>query len=241
MRVNIERTANPVWYRLLHWPIWIWVFFILPGHLTQALFHHGGDRRHLAWLTSVILATGVRGLKGRLPGVEGRPYVTHFGEDKPNLGYRVVCYTAAWIDLLVPYTINAVGLGIAAASGRWLLPELWGWLYLPLALLVVCLAWADRVPRARRSTWNEGAERAWFYGALWTVLPTQLVGWGAWRLANALAVDGIALARWRLGCFIATSLLFGVAAWRGKLPRAAPYRAAGPQTAQPELCAASAR
>lgn len=34
------RTRNTRLYRLAHWPIWIWVFFLAPGPLTFSLFAH---------------------------------------------------------------------------------------------------------------------------------------------------------------------------------------------------------
>ena len=35
------RTRNKGYYRVLHWPIWIFVFFIAPGPLTFDLFERG--------------------------------------------------------------------------------------------------------------------------------------------------------------------------------------------------------
>jgi hypothetical protein len=69
------RAHNKKLYRLAHWPIWIWVFFLLPGPLVFNLFDHGGDWRNWLWLVCVMLATGLAGLKGKLPGVEPRPYI----------------------------------------------------------------------------------------------------------------------------------------------------------------------
>ena len=34
------RERNTRLYRLAHWPIWIWVFFLAPGPLTFDLFAH---------------------------------------------------------------------------------------------------------------------------------------------------------------------------------------------------------
>lgn len=39
------RTQNKINYRLAHWPIWIWVFFISSGPLTFDLFENGFDER----------------------------------------------------------------------------------------------------------------------------------------------------------------------------------------------------
>ncbi|MXY17213.1 MAG: hypothetical protein F4Y57_09525, partial [Acidobacteria bacterium] len=69
------RERNKISYRLAHWPIWIWVGFIIPAPLTFDLFESGFDGRMAAWLGVVMLATGVAGLRGRLPGVEPRPYI----------------------------------------------------------------------------------------------------------------------------------------------------------------------
>ncbi len=77
-----------------------------------------------------------------------------------TLRYRVVCYTAAWIDLIVPYALNLIGLIVASVNGRWLLKELYQYGYYPLALAVVLATVFDWTPRARRDTFGEGVERA---------------------------------------------------------------------------------
>jgi hypothetical protein len=225
MKKVVERERNKKYYRVLHLPIWIWVFFILPGHLTYALYVHGPDRRHGFWLAAVLAACVWRGLAGRLPGVESQPYIVYYGVDQPNLPYRVVCYTAAWIDILVPQALNLAGLVFAAFTGRWILAQLYAWLYYPLALAVVAGTAFDWTPRARRSTRNEGAERAWFYVAVWSVVPTQVAAWGAWRLGGGLGLQALALSQLRLLVFAAVTMIFlslGIAA---RLPRTRRYHA----------------
>ena len=59
------RTFNKPWYRLAHWPIWIFVFFIVPGPLTFDLLERGFDVRMAAWLGVVLLGTGIAGWRGR--------------------------------------------------------------------------------------------------------------------------------------------------------------------------------
>src|SRR3954468_4070834 len=86
------RTFNKKIYRVSHWPIWIWVFFLAPGPLTFDLFEHGPDSRNMAWLLFVMAVTGIAGLFGKLPGVEPQPYILRFTEDKPNPFYRRFCY-----------------------------------------------------------------------------------------------------------------------------------------------------
>ena len=83
------RDRNKPLYRLAHWPIWIFVFFIVPGPSTFQLFEHGFDRPRLIWLGLVILGTGIAALRGRLPGVEPRPYIIRFVEDNWLSGQRI--------------------------------------------------------------------------------------------------------------------------------------------------------
>lgn len=225
MKRIVEREKNKLYYRALHLPIWIWVFFILPGHLTYMLYLHGPNRRHGIWLIIVSVVCVWRGIAGRLPGVEPQPYVRYYGADQPNLPYRVVCYTAAWIDLVVPFALNLIGLILAVLMGRWLLAELYTFLYYPLALAVTVVAYLDWLPRARRDTRNEGAEKGWFYVAIWMVVPTQVAAWGAWRLGSRLDMTSYELDCLRLTVFIlvgAVLLLLGV---RGKLPRTSRFNA----------------
>ena len=84
------REFNKPHYRLAHWPIWIFVFFLAPGPLVFQLFAYGFHGWMGWWLAAVLAGTGVAGLAGRLPGVEPRPYIIRFTEDKPNPLYRRV-------------------------------------------------------------------------------------------------------------------------------------------------------
>jgi hypothetical protein len=212
MKKVVEREKNKIYYRVLHLPIWLWVFFVLPGHLTYALYLHGPDRRHGVWLGLVFAVCTWRGLAGRLPG-----------EDKPNLPYRVVCYTSAWIALIVPFVLNLFGLLYASASGQWIFDGLWRWLYYPLALSVAAATCLDRTPRACRSTINEGAEKAWFYLAIWYVVPAQVAAWGAWRLGGRLGLSVLPLARFRLAAFLLVAGIFFLLGLKAKLPRTRRY------------------
>src|SRR6516162_5316859 len=69
------RVRNKTYYRVLHWPIWIWVFFLAPGPLTFSLFAHGFSRYNSLWLAAVLIGTGIAGMYGQLPGVEPAPYI----------------------------------------------------------------------------------------------------------------------------------------------------------------------
>jgi hypothetical protein len=215
----VTRESNKGYYRVLHVPIWIWVFFILPGHLTYSLYVNGPDRRHWIWLAVVAAVCVRRGFAGRLPGVEPRPYVTHYGMDQPNVPYRVVCYTAAWIDLLLPFAFNFVGLIWAAATGRWLMAEMYTYWYYPLALAVVLATLLDRVPRTRRSTAGEGVEKGWFYVAIWTVVPAQIAAWAAWRLGGRLHLEQPGLNYLRLSVFLFFAAALFYLGLRERLPR----------------------
>ncbi len=227
MKKVVERERNKNYYRVFHLPIWLWVFFILPGNLTYELYLHGPNRWHGYWLGIVAMICAWRGLAGRLPGVEPCPYITHYGMDQPNLAYRVVCYTAAWIDICVPFMLNLIGLVIATVTGRWIIGDLYAKLYYPLALAVVAATAMNLTPRARRSTIGEGAEKAWFYVGIWTVVPAQVAAWGAWRLGGRLGLLPLALNRFRLAVFLAVTAAFCFAGLVGRLPRTTRYYASG--------------
>jgi hypothetical protein len=223
MKKVVQRERNKGYYRLLHVPIWVFVFFILPGHLTFALFTRGFDRRHAFWLAAVLAVCAWRGWVGRLPGVEFKPYVTHYGVSQPNLWYRVVCYTAAWVDLLVPFALNVIGVAIAAVNGHWEIARLYEWLYYPLALLIVLATALNFTPRARRTTLNEGAERAWFYVAIWVVAPTQTLSWLVWRNGARLGLFGEELGRANLLAVLLVGGTLFFLGLRGILPRTARF------------------
>ena len=223
MKKVVERQRNKIYYRILHVPLWIWVFWVLPGHLTADLYAHGPDLRHWIWLAFVIAACAWRGFLGRLPGVEPAPYITHYGEEKPNLWYRVVCYTAAWIDLLVPFTLNFAGLLINLFTGRWIIGALYPKFYYILAGVIVLATALDFTPRARRSTSKEGAEKAWFYVAVWMVVPTQIAAWGMWRLGRYFALPTSNLDALRLLTFLVVASTFFALGFLGRLPRTQRY------------------
>ncbi|HEY2115569.1 MAG TPA: hypothetical protein VGJ51_10780, partial [Candidatus Angelobacter sp.] len=136
---------------------------------------------------------------------------------------RVVCYTAAWIDLLVPFTINLVGLVINFFTGRWIINDLFAKLYYPLAAAVVLATVVDLTPRTRRSTRGEGAEKGWFYVAIWTVVPTQLAGWAMWRLGKYFDLSPASLGQVRLATFLIVAGGFFALGLLGKLPRTERY------------------
>src|SRR5918912_4499318 len=131
------RERNKKVYRIAHWPIWIWVFFLAPGPLTFDLFAKGPSVRNMAWLIAVMIGTGIAGFRGQLPGVEPRPYILRFCEDKPNPLYRRVCYTFAWNALINFALLNLAGLIVASVSAKWMLKQIYSMAYFPtLAALV---------------------------------------------------------------------------------------------------------
>ncbi len=150
------RERNKVRYRLAHWPIWIWVFFIAPGPLTFDLFEHGFDWRMGTWLSIVLIATGIAGLSGKLPGVEPKPYILRFTEDRPNPLYRRICYTFAWSAVAVFAILNLAGLVIAIVADKWYLRQIYLYGYFPLALAIWTAGALGRLPRVMSSTKGEG-------------------------------------------------------------------------------------
>ena len=212
------RARNTALYRLAHWPIWIWVFFLAPGPLTFDLFAHGFDGRMGAWLAAVVAGTGVAGLRGRLPGVEPRPYIIRFTEDRPNPLYRRVCYTFAWSAVLSFALLNLSGLVWAVGTGAWQMPAIYEAGYFPLAGTVWLLGAVGRLPRVKASTRGEGHERRFFYGSLWAVCLAQPALWLLWGIAPLTAPGNVL----KLVVFVTLLGLVGWMAYRGMLPRTRP-------------------
>ena len=209
------RDRNKTTYRLAHWPIWIWVFFLAPGPLTFHLFAYGFNVWMAAWLGAVLIGTGIAGLRGKLPGVEPRPYIIRFTEDKPNPLYRRVCYTFAWSALLTYALLNAAGLVDALINGHWRLRQIYEAAYFPLAITIWILGAAALLPRVKASTKGEGHERRYFYGSVWAVCFAQPVLGVLWKtLPRGRTTDAIELIVF-VGILVATGLL----ARRGVLPR----------------------
>jgi uncharacterized membrane protein YqjE len=212
------RERNTGLYRLAHWPIWIWVFFLAPGPLTFNLFARGFARGNLAWLAVVLAGTGVAGLRGRLPGVETRPYILRFDEDKPNPLYRRVCYTFAWSAVVSFALMNLMGLVIALVSGVWYMKQIYWYAYFPVCGTVLALGAMGVLPRVRRSTKGEGTERRYFYGSVWAVTVAQALLLVMWKVLPQTRATTVL----KLVAFVAALVGMGVAAYRGALPRTRP-------------------
>jgi hypothetical protein len=209
------RERNKVHYRVSHWPIWIFVFFLAPGPLIFDLFERGFDRRMILWLGAVVAGTGIAGLRGRLPGVEPKPYILRFTEDRPNPLYRRICYTVAWGDLLSFAVLNLAGLGYAVVTGIWHLRQIYEHAYFPLAILVWILGALGKLPRVGFSTRGEGTERRYFYGAVWAVCAAEPVLGLMWKtLPRSRAADVV-----KLVVFVGILAGMGALARRGALPR----------------------
>ncbi len=176
------RTRNKLHYRVNHWPIWIFVFFIAPGPLTFDLFERGFDERLLAWLGMVLLGTGIAGLAGKLPGCEPAPYIIRFTEDRPNPLYRRICYTMAWGEVIAFAALNAGGLLYAIVTGEWRLKQIYEWFYFPIAGTFWVLGALGKLPRVKASTAGEGHERRYFYGSVWAVTIAQPILWFLWKV-----------------------------------------------------------
>jgi hypothetical protein len=216
------RERNKVSYRLAHWPIWIWVFFIAPGPLTFDLFESGFDARMMLWLGAVLAGTGIAGLRGSLPGVEPRPYIIRFTEDRPNPLYRRVCYTLAWSEVIAFAVLHIAGLAMAAVigewTGEWRMQQLYDAFYFPIAGTIWALGAIGQLPRVRKSTKGEGHERRYFYGSVWAVCIAQPILWFLWKvLPQTRAADAI-----KLAIFLAILAYVGNLARRGLLPRTRP-------------------
>ena len=212
------RERNKLHYRFAHWPIWIAVFYLAPGPLTFDLFAHGFHPYMAAWLAAVVVCTGIAGLFGKLPGVEPRPYIIQFTEDRPNPLYRRICYTLAWSELVAYALLNIAGLTGAIAAGYWRLQQIYSYGYFPIATAFWILGTLGKLPRVKRSTSGEGHERRYFYGTVWACVVAQpILGLLWWWLPRGRGFDVI-----RLCGFLSILAFMGALAVRGHLPRTRP-------------------
>jgi hypothetical protein len=212
------RERNTRVYRMAHWPIWIWVFFLAPGPLTFSLFSHGFHWTNWAWLAAVLVGTGIAGLRAQLPGCEHQPYILRFDEDKPNPLYRRVCYTFAWNAILNFALLNMTGLALAAMTGTWHLKQIYLYSYSPLCAFILLMGILGKLPRVGPSTKGEGTERRYFYGSVWAVTAAQTVLLVLWRTFPESRTGNLI----KLAAFVGALAVMGVAASRGLLPRTRP-------------------
>ncbi|MBA2353636.1 MAG: hypothetical protein H0V80_03100 [Acidobacteria bacterium] len=224
-RIHVEydsnrpiRTRNKLYYRWLHWPVWIFVFFIAPGPLTFDLFERGFDVRMSIWLGVVLIGTGVAFARRRLPGCEPAPYIIRFTEDRPNPVYRRVCYSIAWGEAVTFALLNVVGLLVAIATETWMLKEIYRFAYFPMAGTIWVIGLTGHLPRVKPSTAGEGHERRYFYGTVWAVAVAQPVLWFLYLTMPKGPIPDTA----KLVAFLAVLAWMGSLAYRGKLPRTRP-------------------
>jgi len=209
------RTRNKLYYRFNHWPIWIFVFFLIPGPMVFRLFEEGFGGKMIWWLAAVMIGTGIVGLRGKLPGCEPAPYIIRFTEDKPNPLYRRICYTFAWGAAVSYGLLNLAGLVVAVITGKWMLKQIYYYGYFPVVIPVWILGLLGKLPRVKPSTAGEGDERRYFYGTVWAMCIAQPVLFVLWKtLPQNRATDVLKLV-------VFTGILAGVGylSYRGYLPR----------------------
>ncbi len=209
------RTRNKTYYRVNHWPIWIFVFFLIPGPLTFHLFAEGFGGTMTYWLAAVLIGTGIAGLFGKLPGCEPAPYIIRFTEDRPNPIYRRICYTFAWSAAISYGLLNLAGLLVAVFTGTWMMKQIYYYGYFPIAVPVWILGALGKLPRVKPSTEGEGVERRYFYGTVWAMCIAQPSVWFLYLLLPRNRATDI------LELVVFTGLLAfaGYLSYRGILPR----------------------
>jgi hypothetical protein len=216
---RVFRARNKISYRLNHWPIWIWVFFIAPGpQITFTLFAYGPNVTVMSWLALVVVGTGIAGLFGKLPGVEPAPYILRFSEDRPNPMYRRICYTFAWAEVVAFAVLNSAGLIDAIVNGTWRMRQIYESGYWWIAGTMLLLGALGLLPRVKASTKGEGLERRYFYGSVWAVCIAQPILWLLWGvLPETRVFDTV-----KLLVFWGVLAYVGNLARRGLLPRTRP-------------------
>ncbi|MGD0737847.1 MAG: hypothetical protein ABR976_22160 [Terracidiphilus sp.] len=216
------RASNTRVYRLCHWPIWIWVYFLTPGPLTFSLFSRGFHWGNWIWLAAVLIGTGIALVCGQLPGAEPRPYILRFDEDKPNPLYRRVCYTFAWNAAINFALLNLVGVLVAVSTGVWYMKQIYIYAYFPVCAVILLLGALGKLPRVGFSTKGEGIERRYFYGTVWSVTIAQTALLVVWKILPLTAVPLPTANLVKLFVYLGTLVFVGTLASRGKLGRTRP-------------------
>jgi hypothetical protein len=209
------RTRNKTYYRVNHWPIWIFVFFLIPGPLTFDLFAYGFRSTMAWWLGAVLVGTAIAGLKGKLPGCEPAPYIIRFTEDRPNPLYRRICYTFAWGAAISYGVLNLTGLVVAIVTGKWMLKQIYQAAYFPIVIPIWVLGALGKLPRVKPSTKGEGDERRYFYGTVWAMCIAQPAVWFLYLLLPRNRTSDII----ELAVFVTLLVVVGYLSYRGVLPR----------------------
>lgn len=209
------RTRNKTYYRFNHWPIWIFVFFLIPGPITFRLFNEGFGGDMVWWLAAVLLGTGIAGLRGKLPGCEPAPYIIRFTEDRPNPLYRRVCYTFAWSAAISYGLLNITGLLVAISTGKWMMKQIYWNGYFPIVIPIWILGALGKLPRVGPSTSGEGHERRYFYGTVWAMCIAQPVLGILWQVLPRTRTSDVI----KLVVFVGLLALVGYQSYRGRLPR----------------------
>ena len=131
----------------------------------------------------MLVGTGIAGLRGGLPGVEPKPYIIRFTEDRPNPLYRRVCYTFAWSEVITFARPQHRRAGRRDRHRRVVseadLPRTPTF---PLAGTIWLLGALGQLPRVKPSTKGEGHERRYFYGSVWAVCWAQPALWLMWKV-----------------------------------------------------------
>jgi len=100
--------------------------------------------------------------------------------------------------------------------------QLYHFAYFPILAIVLVLGLFGKLPRVGRSTKNEGVERRYFYGTVWSVTIAQTVLLILWKALPYDFAHSFAGSVTKLVIYIAVLSAMGLAAWDGKLPRTRP-------------------
>jgi hypothetical protein len=94
------RERNKLYYRSTTGRSGYSCFFIAPGRSPSTSSSAGSTREWRSGSAPVLIATGIAGLRGRLPGVEPKPYIIRFTEDRPIRCYRRRLLHVAWSEVI---------------------------------------------------------------------------------------------------------------------------------------------
>ena len=181
---RLIRERNKVSYRIAHWPIWIWVFFIAPGptdvrpvrarvRFADGVVAGGGARRHRHRRSVAASCRASSRAPTSSASLRIVPIRCIAASATRSRGARSIAFAVLNIDRARGGDCDRR----VAACGRCTTPHTF-----PSSSAIWLLGAFGQLPRVKRSTKDEGHERRYFYGSVWAVCIAQPILWLLWRV-----------------------------------------------------------
>ena len=213
------RERNTRLYRLAHWPIWIWVFFLAPGPLTFYAVRPGLSLGQLGLARRCAPRHRHREFSAAAcPDASRAPTSCASTKTSPTPSIAASATPLRGTQCSTSRCSIWPAWSSPSATGVWYMKQIYNYAYSPLCAVILLLGLAGWLPRVGPSTKGEGIERRYFYGSVWAVTAAQtvlLVLWKALPLTQSTSLI-------KLAAFVGVMVVMGVLAYHGKLGRTRP-------------------